>query len=567
MFETLPKSALDFMDWDWAKIEPYINELISRDLNADNINQWLTDWTQISELLSECFSRLQVASTVDTTDEAVSKQLNDYLDNIYPKAQEANQKIQQKLLDSGLKPNNFEIPLRNMKAEVELFREENLPLQTQSHKLGQEYDRITGAQSVEWDGEERTLAQLKPYLQDTDRVVREKVWRLSMERSLQDREALNELWVKFLNLRQEIAKNADFDNYREYTWQSYLRFDYTPENCISFHQAIEEVVVPAAKRLYDKRQQQLGVETLRPWDLDVDPVGHHALRPFKTTEDMEERCEAMFNLVDPELGNYFSIMRQENLLDLPNRKGKAPGGYCTNFDVERKPFIFMNAVGLHDDVQTMLHEAGHAFHVFESSHLPYSQQLAVPMEFAEVASMSMELLAAPYLVKDKGGFYTEDEAARARVEHLEGIIRFWPYMAVVDAFQHWVYENIEDAKNPDNCDAKWGELWDRFMKGIDYSGLEDEKVTGWHRKLHIFHIPFYYIEYGLAQLGAVQVWRNALGDQANALNAYRKALSLGGTVTLPTLFQAAGAKFAFDSQTMTEAVELVENTINDLDPA
>jgi oligoendopeptidase F len=567
MFETLPKSAHDFMDWDWAKIEPYIDDLIARDLNADNINQWLVDWTSISELLSERFSRLQVASTVDTTDEKASQQLNDYLDNIFPQSQEANQQIQEKLLESGLRPDNFEIPLRNIEAEVELFREENLPLQTQSHKLGQEYDRITGAQAVEWDGEERTLAQLKPYFQDADRSVREKVWRLSMERGLQDRKALNELWVKFLNIRQEIADNAGFDSYRDYVWQEYLRFDYTPDDCMEFHRAIEEVVVPAASRLYDKRRQRLGTETLRPWDLDVDPIGHPALRPFKDTEDMEARCEAMFKLVDPELGSYFSTMRQEKLLDLANRKGKAPGGYCTSFDVERKPFIFMNAVGLHDDVQTMLHEAGHAFHVFESSHLPYAQQLMPPMEFAEVASMSMELIAAPYLVKDKGGFYSDDDAARARVEHLEGIVRFWPYMAVVDAFQHWVYENIEDAKDSKKCDAKWGELWDRFMKGIDYSGLDEEKVTGWHRKLHIFHIPFYYVEYGLAQLGAVQVWRNSLSNQAGALQNYRKALSLGGTVTLPELFSAAGAKFAFDPQTMNEAVELVENTITELDPA
>ena len=233
-------------------------------------------------------------------------------------------------------------------------------------------------------------------------------------------------------------------------------------------------------------------------------------------------------------------MRREKLLDLGNRKGKAPGGYCTQFQVAKRPFIFANAVGLHDDVQTLLHEAGHAFHAFEASHLPYYQQWDVSMEFAEVASMGMELLAAPYLPAQEDSFYSEPEAARARVEHLEGLILFWPYMAVVDAFQHWVYENHAAAADAKNCDAKWAELWRRFMPGVDWSGLDNEMMTGWHRKLHIYHYPFYYVEYGLAQLGAVQVWRNALEDQSDAVAHYRAALSLGGTVPLPELYAAAG---------------------------
>ena len=243
-------------------------------------------------------------------------------------------------------------------------------------------------------------------------------------------------------------------------------------------------------------------------------------------------------------------MRREKLLDLVNRKRKAPGGYCTDFSAVKRPFICMNAVGVHDDVQTLLHEGGHSFHVFETASLPYHQQTQVPMEFAEVASMGMELLAAPYLAADQGGFYSPADAARARIEHLEGTLLFWPYMAVVDAFQHWVYENPDAATDPVNCDRTWGEQWDRFMRGVDWGGLEEEKVTGWHRKLHIFQVPFYYVEYGLAQLGAMQVWRNALRDQAKAVANYRQALALGGTVTLPELFATAGAKFAFDAQTL-----------------
>ena len=260
-------------------------------------------------------------------------------------------------------------------------------------------------------------------------------------------------------------------------------------------------------------------------------------------------------------------MAEENLLDLDTRSGKALGGFCIELPLRDRPFIFMNGVGLHDDVQTMLHEAGHAFHVFETADLPYIWQKNPPMEFCEVASMSMELLAAPYLTKNNGGFYTPTEAARARIEHLEGIITFLPYMAVVDLFQHWVYTHVDEALNPENCDATWDALWSRFMPDINWQGLEAERVTGWHRKPHIFGSPFYYIEYGMAQVGALQIWRNSLSDQVAAIAAYRHALSLGGTKTLPQLFNAAGIEFRFDTDMLSGLVTLVEQTTTELDKA
>jgi len=400
--------------------------------------------------------------------------------------------------------------------------------------------------------------------QNPDRRLRERAWLLAAQRQLADRDAINALWIKFLDVRRQLAANAGLPNYRAFRWKQMLRFDYTPADCVSFHRAIQQVVVPAATRIYEKRRKRLGVGTLRPWDLEVDALGQPPLRPFSTTDELERKAGAIFWCVDAQLGGYFETMRREKLLDLGNRKGKAPGGYCTQFPIAKRPFIFANAVGLHDDVQTLLHEAGHAFHAFEASHLPYHQQWEVGMEFAEVASMGMELLAAPYLPAQEDSFYSEPEAARARVEHLEGLILFWPYMAVVDAFQHWVYENHAAAADAQNCDRAWAELWQRFMPGVDWSGLDDAMVTGWHRKLHIYRVPLYYVEYGLAQLGAVQVWRNALQDQSDAVAHYRAALSLGGTVPLPELYAAAGAKFAFDAETLQEAVTLIETTIEEL---
>lgn len=567
MLRGLPTDIHEFMQWSWSQIQPYFDELQNRSINADNVIEWLEDRALISQMIVESYSRLYVATTVDTTDEEAEKRFLNFIETIIPEMRVADQKLKEKLLESGLQPQGFDIALRNIRTEAELFRDENVPLFTEEDKLRTEYDKIIAAQTVEWEGEERTVPQMRPVLLETDRSVRERAWRLTVECQLADREALNDLWKRFLTLRREIAANADMPDYRAYIWRSLLRFDYSPDDCLDFHRAIEEVVVPAATRIYEKRRARLGVTSLRPWDTDVDPLGRSPLKPFDDVQVLVEKMASIFNRVDPQLGSYYAIMQREGLLDLDNRKGKAPGGYCTSFDYTERPFIFMNAVGLHDDVQTLLHEGGHAFHVFESVDLPRYQRIEVPTEFAEVASMAMELLGAPYLSRDAGGFYSQEEAARARVEHLEGIILFWPYMAVVDAFQHWVYTYPEDALDPAHCDAKWAELWDRFMPGIDYSGLDDVKMTGWHRKLHIFQIPFYYVEYGLAQLGAVQVWRNSLSDQAKAIAEYRKALALGGTVSLPSLFSAAGANFAMNSATLHDAVELVERTLEQLDPA
>jgi oligoendopeptidase F len=564
MLTPLPPDATEFKNWSWEQIEPYYEDLLARDLTAANSEQWLADWSHLAKLVDEANWRLYDANAIDTTDKQAEGQYTTFLEEIQPRSREADQKVKEKLLASGLTPAGYEIPLRNLRAQAALYREANLPLLAEDKKLCMEYDRIIGAQTVMWAGQELTIPQLSPIYQEIDQQKRESAWRLAAERQLADRQAISELWGRMLELRTRIAKKADLPDYRAYRWSVLLRFDYSKEDCHRFHQAIEQVVVPAATAVYEKRRQRLGLKTLRPWDLDVDPFNRPPLRPYQTIEELESKTSAIFHQVDPQLGKYFDRMRSEKLLDLDNRKGKAPGGYCNAYEAAGVPFIFMNAVGLHDDVQTLLHEGGHAFHVFECSHLAH-QQIEVPLEFAEVASMGMELLAAPYLTAEKGGFYTPQEAARARIETLESNLRFWPYMAVVDAFQQWVYDDPTQASDPANCDAKWAEQWERFMVGVDWSGLEEVKNTGWQRKLHIHVEPMYYVEYGLAQLGAAQVWRNALSDQAGAVAAYRRALSLGGAVTLPQMYAAAGAKFAFDEEILGQAVDLMMKTIGELE--
>lgn len=565
--QTLPTDAASILSLTWSDYEPFYEELESLPLTHENIEAWLNDWSRLAETADEHYWRLKIATTVNTADPAVEEAFNKYIEEIQPPVKIAEQKLKKKLIASGLSPKSFETALRVMRAEAEIFSEENLPLLAEEQKLVTEYNKLIGSLSVNWEGEERTFTQMFPLLYEPDRSIRQRAWDTVITRLLKERQTINELWEKFIPVRLKIAENVDMPDYRAYMWKQKFRFDYSPEDCKSFHRAIEQVFVPAAQRIYEKRRQRLGIDTLRPWDLTVDPFGDSPIKPYESIDEFKTKLQAIFKQVDPAFGEYFQVMMDENLLDLESRKNKAPGGYSLGLHVAHRPFVFMNHTNTPFDVQTMLHEGGHAFHEFERAHVHFYQrgEIYLPAEFAEVASMSMELLASPYETKECGGFYTESEHARTMIELLEGIITFLPYMALVDAYQHWAYENPKKASDASKCEEEWGELWDRFMPGIDYSGLEERKKTYWHLQPHIFGSPFYYVEYGLAQLGAVQVWANARRDQQKAVADYRRALALGATVPLPELYAAAGAKFAFDEETLKAAADLLEEVIQEME--
>jgi oligoendopeptidase F len=565
--DALPTDAKSILALTWADYEPHYQELEARLLNEENIQAWLDDWSRLASTADEHYWRLYIATTVDTADTQSEDQFNKYIEEIQPQVKTAEQKLKAKLLASGLSPKGFETALRRMRAEAEIFTEENLPLLAEEQKLETEYNKIRGSLTFMWEGEERTLMQMFPLMYENDRSIRQRAWEAVEAQFANVRQSTNDVWERFVPVRLKIAANADMPDYRAYMWKQKFRFDYSPEDCKSFHAAIEQVVVPAAQRVYERRRQRLGVETLRPWDLSVDPLAATPIKPYETMEEFKARSRAIFEQVDPKFGEYFQIMMDEGLLDLESRKNKAQGGYSLGLHVAHRPFVFMNSSNTPWDVQTILHEGGHAFHEFERAHVHFYQrgEIYLPAEFAEVASMGMELIASPYKTKDCGGFYSESEAARAMIELLEGIIAFWPYMALVDTFQHWIYDHPAEGSDATRCEETWAELWDRFMPGIDYSGLEDAKQTYWHRQGHIFKSPFYYVEYGLAQLGAVQVWANSLKDQKKAVADYRKALALGATVPLPQLFATAGAKFAFDAQTLAEALNLMEDIIGEME--
>jgi oligoendopeptidase F len=440
-----------------------------------------------------------------------------------------------------------------------LYRDENVPLLTEQTKLAQEYQQTCGAMTVEFDGQERTMQQMAVYAEEVDRGLRQRAWEAATARRLQDRERIEDLFDALFELRAKMAANADLTDFRAYAFRAYQRFDYTPEDCLRFHDAIERTAVPAAREMNARRRRNLGVGTLRPWDLAVDEKGRERLKPFDTVEELCSACGQVFERIDPELGGQFREMKKNGYLDLGSRKGKAPGGYQSTYDESRHPFIFMNAVGLHGDVRTLLHEGGHSFHAYATREEPLLEYRSSPIEFAEVASMAMELLALEHY----DVIYAGEDLARARREQLEHIIKFFPWMAIIDGFQHWLYTHPDHDR--DERRARWLELHDQFGTDVEFSGHEEARAYLWQRQLHLFEVPFYYVEYGIAQLGALQVWLNARRDRAGAVSQYRQALSLGGSRPLPELFEAAGARLDFSYETIAPLIEAVQEDLAGLE--
>ena len=547
-------AEIDFSDWN--SIEPLYRKLLDRDIdNRESLEEWLRDESELNSVVSEEGSRRFINMTCATDNEEFEKVYIHFIENIEPKLKPYNQKINENLLANphlnDLDKQRYEVLIRHTRNDVELFREENIPLEVEIAKLSQQYQKINGAMTVEFRGKEYTLPQMGIFLQEKDRAIRQEAWQLIVERRLQDAEKLDNLFDKMLKLREQVARNAGFEDFRAYQFRRFARFNYAPEDCIRFHEAVENSVVPLTRDLVEERRRSLELGSVRPWDAFCDRLGRDPLKPFETTDKLLAGCREIFGKVDVELGDKFQQMIDLGLLDLASRKGKAPGGYQSSLSEVRLPFIFMNAVGVNRDVFTLLHEGGHAFHLFAVRDEPLLSYRHSPMEFAEVASMSMEMLSLPYLEI----FYSAKDAARTRYDHLENSIMLLPWIAIIDAFQHWIYTH------PDHTAAErsgyFASLMERFSSGIDWSGYEEALRLRWQAQLHLFEYPFYYIEYGIAQLGALQIWLNSLSDEKSAISAYKSALSLGGTRPLPELFTTAGAEFDFSDKTINPLMSIV----------
>lgn len=553
-----PTSSADFADARWEDIAPYYQALLEQPLEGD-VEAWLHRWSTLDELVTEAAALAMIAYTADTTDAAKEAAHLRFSAEILPRAEEQSVALAKKLVERGYVRPGLETVLRRFRTQIELFREENVPLFAELEALSSQYQRITGGMTAEWGGKRVPVPQLNPHLKSPDRAVRERAFRAIAAPYVAERETLADVFDRMYALRQQVAANAGFASFRDYVFPARFRFDYTPADCERFHDAVEATVVPALERLNAHRREALGLARLRPWDLTVSVHRREPLRPFSTAAELSARAARIFERIDPAFGREFRLLLAENLLDLESRPGKAPGGYCETLHHRGRPFIFMNAVGVDDDVMTLLHEAGHAFHAFAAHSQPLIWQRHPGSEACELASMSMELLSAP-LLGAPGSFYSEADAVVAQLEHLEDILVTLAHVASVDAFQHWIYTSGE-GHDRDARDAAWLRLRERFDRGADWTGLEAERVARWYRQLHIFLYPFYYIEYGIAQLGALQVWWNSLRDHASAVARYREALALGATRPLPDIFAAAGARLVFDETGMRELVSLVEDRI------
>jgi len=524
--------------------------------SAKELEHWLIKRSELDAALSQAGSILYIRMTCQTDDPAIAGAYTKFVETIPPAVKPVNDRLNHKYVKAAalfpLEAKRYQVYNRAVKTDIELFVEENVPLQTKVDLLSQEYQTVSGAMTVMFEGKEHTLPQMGKYLQETDRPLRERAWRASAERRIKDKDKMESIFEGLFELRKTISRNAGFSNFTEYQFKAYHRFDYTPRDCKKYHETVEKLIVPLNGKILKKRRDQMKLRSLRPWDTAVDALGQKPLAPFKDAQGLIKSTGSIFNKLDRDFGLQFKEMNDLGLLDLASRKGKAPGGYQNTLSEARKPFIFMNAVGIDDDVRTLLHEAGHAFHALASKDDPIVDYRHAPMEFCEVASMAMELLGGEHLSE----FYNPEDLQRSNREHLEGIIQTLAWVANIDAFQHWLYEHPQHSA--DERRQAWVGFYEQFGgKFIDWSDLADVKNYLWHRQLHIFEVPFYYIEYGIAQLGALQVWLNARRDPKKALADYKKGLALGGSRPVGELYSAAGISFDFSESIIKPLVEAV----------
>jgi oligoendopeptidase F len=558
----LPK---DYVLTDWASIESFFKELLERRItDVKTLEKWLLDLSELEAFISEDACWRQIKMTCDTTDKSLEEAFNFFCMEIQPKMQPYADALNKKLINCPFtKELNQELYftyLRSVKKSIELFRDENIPIQAELSVLQQQYGTIAGKMTIHFREQEYTLQQAAKFLEDEDRSVREEVYRKVQERRLQDKTSLHDLFTSLVQKRNQIALNAGFANYRDYKFVELGRFDYSKEDCFQFHEAIKLHVLPLIDKIYARKKKKLGLTTLKPWDTEAEPAGTLPLRPFTDGKDLFEKSVACFEQINPFFADCLKKMNELKHFDLESRKGKAPGGYNCPLAESGAPFIFMNAAGQMGDVTTMVHEGGHAIHSFLAHPLPLSAFKEYPMEIAEVASMSMELFTMNHW---QSFFDQESDLNRAKEHQLERTITIFPWIAIIDKFQHWVYEN------PNHTIEQRTTTWNAIVKefstdSIDYSGLDDFRAVSWQRQLHLFEVPFYYIEYGIAQLGAIGMWMQYQNNPASALENYMTALSLGGTKTLPELFQAAGIEFNFSPDYVKKLMDFINQELEQL---
>ncbi len=552
----------------WENIEPYTSDLLQRELSCSGcLESLIADASELSEHVSEAGALLYIEMTCDTENEDKKVAFLNFVSQVSPKLSEFSDALNRRIVNHPSVeelPERYDLMLRAIRTDVEIFREENIPLGVRETELVTESQSITGAMTVDFNGEEMTFPQMGSFLESNDRSERESAWVAMSERRMQDHDRLSQIFDELIGIRHQMALNAGFESYTDFMFKARHRFDYTVEDCLEFHNSVESVCMPILREINQERSKGLGIGDLRPWDVNEktgsgpDIHGRSPLRPFKTVDEMVKGLSEMFSDISEDLGGMFERLVEMDTLDLDTRKGKAPGGYQYYLEKSRVPFIFMNAAGLQSDLETMIHEAGHAFHSLYCGHLELIGERDYPIEFAEVASMSMELLTQPWWSK----FYDAEEADRARRTHLEGVVFLLPWIATIDSFQHWIYANPSHTR--EERAQVWQSIRDRFGSEMDWGDYTDFRGLSWQQQGHLFGAPFYYIEYGIAQLGSLQLWNTQMKDPQKALDDYANAMRLGNTRTLPDLFSAADIKLGFDESHFTSLMGDVEEALSEL---
>ena len=556
----------EILNIDWISLEPIFNELLSRNISSvAELEKWLVDRSEIEAALEEDFAWRYIRMTCDTADETLLKDFQFFATEIEPKIAPINNQLNKKFVDSPysekLDKERYFVYTRGIKKALELFQEKNIPLMTQIQVEQQKYQGITGSMSVKLGEKEYTLEQAAVFLKDTDRKVRQNAWEAITARRLEDKDKLDELFNSLLKLRHQVALNAGFENFRDYMFQSLGRFDYTPTDCYKFHEAIEKEIVPILRNQAESRRKALGLLELKPWDMEVDVSGKPALKPFKNGEELIEKSIKCFHGLSPYIGQRLEIMKANGLFDVDSRKGKAPGGYNYPLAESGAPFIFMNSAGTFRDLTTMVHEGGHAIHTFITSDLELNDFKHTPSEVAELASMSMELISMDHW---DVYFDNPEELKRAKKDQLKDVLKTLPWVAVVDQFQHWIYTNPEHTS--EQRAQAWKNIFEPFGNNFaDWSEHSFALENLWQKQLHIFEVPFYYIEYGIAQLGAIAVWKNYKNDPETGLSKYLDALKLGYTKTIKEIYETAGIEFNFSATYVKELADFIKSELQKLD--
>ncbi len=565
--QKLPRNFLpkDFTITNWETLEPYFKNLDERTINSlSDLEQWLKDASEVEAVISEDACWRQIKMTCDTENKQLEDAFTFFMMEIQPKIQPWSDKLNKKLIvcpfTKELDPKKYFTYLRNVKKNIELFREVNIPLQAELSVMQQQFGVISGKMTVEVNGQEYTLQQAAKFLEDPDRSLREEVYHKINERRLLDNKELTNLFSSLLQKRHEVAVNTNFKNYRDYRFAELGRFDYSKEDCYKFHESVKLHVMPLVNQIYETKKKKLGLDTLRPWDVEAEAAGIQPLRPFKNGEELTEKTITCFDELKPFFGNCLRKMKAMGHLDLESRKGKAPGGYNCPLAESGAPFIFMNAAGQLDDVTTMVHEGGHAVHSFLAHELELTGFKEYPTEIAEVASMAMELFSMNHW---HVFFDNMEELTRAKEQQLERVVTIFPWIATIDKFQHWVYENPSHTE--EERANQWLNILEEFSSPvIDFSGLDKYRRFSWQRQLHLYEVPFYYIEYGIAQLGAIGLWQQYKQSPEMAINNYITALQLGGTKTLPELFATAGLRFDLSPAYISGLMQFVKKEAADL---